>query len=96
MSTAGPGPRQATTSARVIPLDADIDLNFDQKDSFGIFAGVDYYVNDRLYFNVEGNMLNRWGVSAGFGYLFDICEKPAPAPAPAPVIEPKLEPMSKN
>ncbi len=43
-------------------------------------------------------MLDRWGVSASVGYLFDICGKPAvaPAPVPAPVIEPKLEPMTKN
>jgi outer membrane protein W len=78
-------------------IDGDIDLFLQQKNHFGIFAGADYYVNDRLYFNVEGNMLDRWGVSAGVGYKFDICEKPAaPAPASAPVIEPKLEPMSKN
>jgi len=78
-------------------VDGDLDLFLHQKDSFGIFAGLDYYATDRLYFNVEGNMLDRWGASAGVGYLFDICEKPvAPAPAPAPVIEPKLEPMSKN
>jgi opacity protein-like surface antigen len=78
-------------------IGGDLDLFLHQKDSLGIFAGVDYYATDKLYFNVEGNALDRWGVSAGVGYLFDICEKPAaPAPAPAPVIEPKLEPMSKN
>ncbi len=78
-----------------IPIDGDIELNLRQDKGLGIYAGVDYYATDRLYFNVEGNMLSRWGVSASVGYLFDICEKPK-APAPAPVIEPKLEPMSKN
>ncbi len=67
---------------------------------FFMFVGVDYLLNDKLYLNVEGrtNFVDGWGVEAGFGYMFDICAKPAPAPAPAPapVIEPKLEPMSKN
>jgi hypothetical protein len=37
------------------------------------------------------------GIRAGVIFLFDICGKaPAPEPTPAPVIEPKLEPMSKN
>jgi len=64
----------------------------------GVYVGVDYLLNDRLFINLEGNMINRWGGSVGIGYMFDICGKPAPAPepAPAPVIEPKLEPMSKN
>jgi hypothetical protein len=65
-----------------------------------MFAGIDYFLNDRLYLNVEGrsNFNDGWGMEGGIGYLFDICAKPAPAPAPAPapVIEPKLEPMSKN
>jgi hypothetical protein len=67
---------------------------------FNMFVGVDYFLNDRLYINVEGrgNFVDGWGVESGIGYLFDICGKPAPAPepAPVPVIEPKLEPMSKN
>jgi hypothetical protein len=65
-----------------------------------LFVGLDHYINDRLYLNVEGrtNFNNGWGLETGIGYMFDICAKPAPAPAPAPapVIEPKLEPMSKN
>jgi hypothetical protein len=37
------------------------------------------------------------GIRAGVVFLFDIYGKaPAPEPTPAPVIEPKLEPMSKN
>jgi hypothetical protein len=65
-----------------------------------MFAGIDHYITDRLYLNFEGrtNFGEGWGMGGGIGYLFDICAKPAPAPAPAPapVIEPKLEPMSKN
>ncbi len=64
-----------------------------------MFAGLDYFLNDRLYLNVEGrtNFDDGWGFEGGIGYMFDLCAKPvAPAPAPAPVIEPKLEPMSKN
>jgi hypothetical protein len=62
----------------------------------GVYVGLDYLVNDRIYFNAEGHMIDRWGGSVSVGLLFDLCEKPAPAPAPvpAPVIEPKLEPMS--
>ncbi len=60
-------------------IDGDFDLNFQQEDSFGIFAGIDYRVNDRLSFNVEGNLLDRWGVSASVGYLFDINGKPRSA-----------------
>jgi len=37
------------------------------------------------------------GIRAGVIFLFDIYGKaPSPEPTPAPVIEPKLEPMSKN
>jgi hypothetical protein len=64
-----------------------------------MFAGIDYYLNDRLYINVEGrtNFTDGWGIGTGVGYLFDICAKPAPPVVePAPPIEPKLEPMSKN
>jgi hypothetical protein len=65
-----------------------------------MFYGLDYYLNDKLYFNVESrtNFGEGWGVGGGIGYKFDICGAPAPAPAPIPepVIEPKLEPMSKN
>jgi hypothetical protein len=67
---------------------------------WAIYAGADYFLNDRLYLNLEGrsNLADGWGVETGFGYLFDLCKKPAPAPepAPAPVIEPKLEPMSSK
>ncbi|MCI0480944.1 MAG: hypothetical protein L0213_05085 [Candidatus Dadabacteria bacterium] len=64
-----------------------------------MFTGFDYVLMDKLYINVEGrtNFDEGWGIETGIGYMFDICEKPEPpAPAPAPVIEPKLEPMSKN
>ncbi len=54
------------------PLTAISISTWNRKTRIGIFAGVDYYVTDHLYFNVEGNMLNRWGVSASVGYLFDI------------------------
>ncbi len=67
---------------------------------WGIYAGVDYFLNDRLYLNVEGrsDFADGWGVETGIGYMFDLCEKPAPAPepAPAPIIEPMLEPMSSK
>jgi len=67
---------------------------------WGIYAGADYFLNDRLYLNVEGrsNFSDGWGVETGFGYLFDLCKKPEPAPEPepTPVIEPKLEPMSSK
>jgi hypothetical protein len=71
---------------------------FNQPHPVGVYVGVDYLINDKLYINLEGNMINRWGGTVGIGYKFDICGKPAPAPAPAtaPVLEPKLEPMSKN
>lgn len=75
------------------------ELEYRLDNPFFMFAGVDYFVNDRLYINVEGrtNFGDGWGVGTGVGYMFDLCAKPvAPAPAPAPVIEPKLEPMSKN
>jgi hypothetical protein len=75
------------------------DSTMEEDQPFGVYVGVDYLLKDRIYFNLEGNMINRWGGSMSVGYLFDICAKPEPAPAPiapAPVIEPKLEPMTKN
>jgi hypothetical protein len=78
----------------------DFNTNWNLEDPVYMFTGVDYFLMDKLYINVEGrtNFNDGWGVGTGVGYLFDICAKPAPAPAPAPapVIEPKLEPMSKN
>ncbi len=74
-------------------------ITFKTDKPFFFFAGIDYHFNNRLYVNLEGraNFNGDWGIGTGVGYLFDICAKPvAPAPAPAPVIEPKLEPMSKN
>ena len=60
----------------------------------GVYAGLDYFINDRLYLNVEGHAIDRWGVNAGIGYLFDICGKPAPVVAPViPESEPVLTPM---
>jgi hypothetical protein len=78
---------------------ATSEMKFRMDDPVYMFVGLDHYVTDRLYLNVEGrtNFAGGWGIEGGIGYLFDICAKPvAPAPAPAPVIEPKLEPMSKN
>jgi hypothetical protein len=75
------------------------DASFHLDDPVYMFVGLDHQVTDRLYLNVEGrtNFSGGWGIEGGIGYMFDICAKPvAPAPAPAPVIEPKLEPMSKN
>ncbi len=75
----------------------DIDNRIE--DPVFMFVGLDHYVTDRLYLNFEGrtNFSDGWGFEGGIGYLFDICPKPAPPVVePAPVIEPKLEPMSKN
>ncbi len=75
----------------------EVDYHLD--DPVYVFVGLDHFINDRLYLNVEGrtNFDDGWGIESGIGYMFDLCAKPvAPAPAPAPVIEPKLEPMSKN
>ncbi len=76
------------------------EIEYHPDDPFGIFVGIDYFLNDRIYVNVEGrtNFVEGWGVGTGIGYKFDICGAPAPEPepAPAPVIEPKLEPMSQN
>jgi hypothetical protein len=76
------------------------EMEYRLEDPVYMFVGLDHYITDRLYLNVEGrtNFAGGWGIEGGIGYLFDICPKPAPAPAPAPapVIEPKLEPMSKN
>jgi len=80
--------------------DAAFNATWHPENPVYMFAGIDYYLNDKLYINVEGrtNFVDGWGVGTGVGYVFDICPKPAPAPEPepAPVIEPKLEPMSKN
>ncbi len=75
------------------------EFDYELKHPWGIYAGADYFLNDRLYLNVEGrsDFADGWGLETGFGYMFDLCAKPvAPAPAPAPVIEPKLEPMSSK
>ncbi len=86
-------------SRAVAEIDGIGDINLRMNDPVFMFAGLDHYINDRLYLNFEGrtNFHEGWGIEGGIGYMFDICAKPvAPAPAPAPVIEPKLEPMSKN
>jgi hypothetical protein len=75
--------------------------SFHLDDPVYMFVGLDHYITDRLYLNFEGRTnfsgSDGWGIEGGIGYMFDLCAKPvAPAPAPAPVIEPKLEPMSKN
>ena len=76
------------------------EMKYHMEDPVYMFVGLDHYITDKLYLNCEGrmNFAGDWGIGGGIGYLFDICPKPAPAPEPepAPVIEPKLEPMSKN
>jgi hypothetical protein len=54
-----------------------------------VVSGVGRTVDDSVLYQ---------GIRAGIIVTFDICgkPKPAPAPEPAPVIEPKLEPMTKN
>jgi hypothetical protein len=87
------------TSSRAKLESAGIDAVLRMDDPVYMFAGLDHYITDRLYLNVEGrtNFTGGWGIGGGIGYLFDICPKPAPPVVePAPVIEPKLEPMSKN
>jgi hypothetical protein len=65
------------------------------KNPVGVYVGLDYLLNNRLYFNLEGQMIKRWGGSFSVGYLFDLCPVPVVVPPPvAPPIEPKLEPMS--
>jgi hypothetical protein len=87
-----------TWSRAVSEIEGDGETEYEMQNPFMMFAGVDYFLMDKIYINVEGrtNFVDGWGIETGVGYLFDICPKPAPAPAPAPVIEPKLEPMSKN
>jgi hypothetical protein len=84
----------------LFPLDTTLDIAFHEDYPLGVYVGLDYLLNDKLYFNLEGNMVNRWGGSFSVGYRFDLCGKPAPIapppPPPPPVIEPKLEPMTKN
>ncbi len=74
----------------------DVCLNFREKNPVGVYVGVDYLIAKRLTLNLEGHMINRWGGSLAVGYRFDICGAPEAAAPPAPVIEPKIEPMSKN
>ena len=38
----------------------------------GVYAGFDYMPIENLYINVEGHLINRWGVNVGIGYLFDL------------------------
>ncbi len=70
----------------------------ESKNPVGVYVGVDYLWNNRLYFNLEGQMIKRWGGSLSVGYLFDLCARPVPvAPAPipeAPTPAPQLVPMS--
>jgi hypothetical protein len=79
-----------------IALPGGNEFDYEPKHPWGIYAGADYFLNDRLYLNVEArsDFADGWGLETGVGYMFDLCAKPAPAPAPTPVIEPKLEPMS--
>ncbi len=84
----------------ITPADTTLNVVFHEEYPLGVYAGIDYLVNDKLYFNLEGNFIHRFGGSFSVGYRFDLCGRPEPVPppppAPAPVIEPKLEPMSQN
>ena len=53
-------------------IDEDDSARFTQKNNFGVFLGLEYLINDKLYFNVEGHAVDYWGGSAGFGYMFDL------------------------
>jgi outer membrane protein W len=53
-------------------IDNEDACRLEQKNNFGIFVGLEYLIGDRFFLNVEGHMLNRWGGSFGFGYLFDL------------------------
>jgi hypothetical protein len=59
-------------------IEADGDIEDDdsgrlqQEEWVGIFAGFEYIISDRFFLNVEGHMINRWGGSVGFGYMFDL------------------------
>ncbi len=86
---------------QVFPGSFAFDAQFHLDDPVYMFVGLDHYITDRLYLNFEGRTNfsgnDGWGIEGGIGYMFDICAKPAPPIVePAPVIEPKLEPMSKN
>jgi len=71
--------------------------SFREKNPVGVYVGVDYLIANRVKLNLEGHMINRWGGSFSVGYVFDICGAPeVVVPPVAPVIEPKIEPMSKN
>ena len=73
---------------------SDNRVSFHPDHPVGVYVGLDHFIADKLYLNVEGHMINRWGVNAGIGYLFDICGKPAPVVAPViPESEPVLTPM---
>jgi hypothetical protein len=72
------------------------DHRMESKNPVGVVVGLDYLLNDRLYFNVETQMVKRWGGSFSVGYMFDLCAVPVvPAVVPeAPVPAPQLVPMS--
>ncbi len=83
----------------IMESDDGLEVEYTMQNPFAMFAGIDIFFNDKVYFNVEGrtNFTDGWGIDTGLGYMFDLCAKPAPPVVePAPVIEPKLEPMSKN
>jgi len=71
------------------------DYRMESKNPVGVVVGLDYMANDRLYFNLEAQMVKRWGGSFSVGYMFDLCAVPViPATVPAPVPAPVLVPMS--
>ena len=71
------------------------DYRMESEKPVGVVVGVDYMANDRLYFNLEAQMVKRWGGSFSVGYMFDLCAVPVvPATVPAPVPVPVLVPMS--
>jgi hypothetical protein len=71
------------------------DYRMESEKPVGVVVGLDYMANDRLYFNLEAQMVKRWGGSFSVGYMFDLCAVPViPATVPAPVPAPVLVPMS--
>jgi outer membrane protein W len=50
-------------------IEEDDSARYEAENNFGVYAGLDYYVNDRFFLNIEGHVVDYWGVSASFGYL---------------------------
>jgi opacity protein-like surface antigen len=50
-------------------IEEDSSGRYEAKNNFGVYAGLDYIINDRFFLNIEGHVVDYWGVSASFGYL---------------------------